>query len=173
MTKLCNDLPNRVISAIATYKKFDFVERALLCEFCGPFLTIAFHNGNQNEWRRYIQIHDFKYKTSKHRISSWYLIPKFTLLQRRSLGNRVVCFRGVKRLRAFGSTRSRGAGDRRTVTTGGDTSVDGYDGPFTCRDYGVDGSHNGGSRWHQWESIEVVRWSHLPKSLYRSKALHG
>ena len=83
---------------------------------------------------------------SKHRISSWYLIPKFTLLQRRSLGNRVVCFCGVKRLQAFGSTRSQGAGDRMTVTTGGDRSVDGYDGPFTCRDYGVDGSRNGGGK---------------------------
>ena len=93
------------------------------------------------------------------------------LLQRRSLGNRVVCFCGVKRLWAFGSTRSWGAGDRTTVTTGGDRSIDGYDGPLTCRDYSVDGSHNGGreSQWHhqQWESMEVVRWSYLPKSLYR------
>ena len=31
----------------------------------------------------------------------------------------------------------------------------------------------GESRWHQRESIELVRWSHPPNSLYRSKALHG
>ena len=40
-------------------------------------------------------------------------------------------------------SRSRGASDRMTVTTGGDRSIDGYNGPFTCHEYGVDESRNG------------------------------
>ena len=54
----------------------------------------------------------------------WYLLFSPTLLQRRSLDNGAGCFRRI------GSTSSRGAGDRKTITNGANNDVNGYSGPF-------------------------------------------
>jgi hypothetical protein len=37
------------------------------------------------------------------------------------------------------------------------------------------GVGGGGTRWHrqQWQLVKVVRWSHLPKRLYGSKAVQS
>ena len=67
----------------------------------------------------------------------WYLLLSPTLLQRRSLDNGASCFRGI------GSTSSRGAGNRKTITNGANNDVNGYSGPFTYSDC-VNGSRNSG-----------------------------
>ena len=67
----------------------------------------------------------------------WYLLLSPMLLQKRSLDNGAGCFRGI------GSTSSRGAGDRKTITNGGDNDVNRYSGSFTYSDC-IDGSCNRG-----------------------------